>query len=117
MGLFDARHLFEITHSDYPNERLVVYRNEARGRLRAPEREALLAAEAVLDGLCVIRSALPVREMASAALVRTYKALTTVERAFRTLKTVKLKIRPIYHCTENRVRVHIFVRVLAYYVE
>jgi hypothetical protein len=49
--------------------------------------------------------------------VRTYKALTAVERAFRTIKTVDLKIRPIHHYTEGRVRAHIFLCVLAYYVE
>jgi hypothetical protein len=76
-----------------------------------------VAAEAALDGLYVIRSPLPVREMDSAELVRAYKALTTVERAFRTLKTVNLKIRPIHHRTEDRVRAHIFLCVLAYYVE
>ena len=76
-----------------------------------------VAAEAALDGLYVIRSPLPVREMDSAERVRTYKALTAVERAFRTIKTVNLKIRPIHHRTEDRVRVHIFLCVLAYYVE
>jgi hypothetical protein len=76
-----------------------------------------VAAEAALDGLYVIRSALASRQMDSAELVRTYKALTTVERAFRTLKTVNLKIRPIHHRTEDRVRAHIFLCVLAYYVE
>jgi transposase len=177
MGLFDARNLFEITHPDYPNERLVVCRNEARGRLRVHKREALLAAtreqltrvramvergtlrtagkigvrvgkvlnkfkmakhfeldigerhfgftvnaasvaaEAALDGLYVIRSPLTPSQMDGAELVRTYKALTTVERAFRTIKTVNLRIRPIHHRTENRVRAHIFLCVLAYYVE
>ena len=78
---------------------------------------AALAAEAALDGIYVIRSPLSADEMDSAELVRIYKALTAVERAFRTLKTVNLKIRPIYRRTEDRVRAHIFVCVLAYYVE
>ena len=65
-----------------------------------------VAVEAALDGLYVIRSPLPPSTMDSAELVRRYKALTTVERAFRTLKTVNLKIRPIHHRTENRVRAH-----------
>jgi hypothetical protein len=79
--------------------------------------DASVAAEAALDGLYVIRSPLLAREMDSAELVRTYKALTAVERAFRTIKTVDLKIRPIHHYTEGRVRAHIFLCVLAYYVE
>ena len=76
-----------------------------------------MAAEAALDGLYVIRSPILIREMDSAELVRTYKALTEVERAFRTIKSVDLKIRPIHHYTEGRVRAHIFLCVLAYYVE
>ena len=78
---------------------------------------ASVQAEAALDGLYVIRSPLPKNEMDGAELVRTYKALTAVERAFRTLKTVNLKIRPIHHRTADRVRAHIFLCVLAYYVE
>ena len=80
-------------------------------------RAASVAAEAALDGLYVIRSPLASTEMDSAELVRTYKALAHVERAFRTIKTVDLKIRPIHHRTDPRVRAHIFLCVLTYYVE
>ena len=76
-----------------------------------------VAAEAALDGIYVIRTALPNKQMAAPEVVRSYKALTQVERAFRSLKTVDLKIRPIHHRREHRVRAHIFLCMLAYYVE
>ena len=79
--------------------------------------EPQVAAEAALDGIYVIRTALPKKQMAAPDAVRSYKALTQVERAFRSLKTVDLKIRPIHHRLENRVRAHIFLCMLAYYVE
>ena len=55
--------------------------------------------------------------MSSGDAVRSYKALSSVERAFRSLKTVDLKVRPIHHHLETRVRAHIFLCMLAYYVE
>ena len=76
-----------------------------------------LADEAALDGLYVIRTGLTQRLMSADDAVRNYKALTAVERAFRTLKTVDLEVRPIHHHLEDRVRAHIFLCVLAYYVE
>src|SRR5690606_41604753 len=56
-------------------------------------------------------------QMSAADTVRSYKALAQVERAFRSLKTVDLKVRPIHHRLESRVRAHIFLCMLAYYVE
>ncbi len=79
--------------------------------------EASIAAEARLDGLYVIRTSLPESELDGPGTVRAYKRLSSVERAFRSLKTVDLKVRPVYHRTEPRVRAHIFVCMLAYYVE
>jgi transposase len=76
-----------------------------------------IAAEAALDGIYVIRTSVPAAEMDSADCVRNYKALSQVERAFRTLKTVDLQIRPIHHRLADRVRAHIFLCLLAYYVE
>ena len=78
---------------------------------------ASIAAEAALDGLYVIRTSLPATRMAAADCVRHYKSLAQVERAFRTLKSVDLRIRPIHHRLADRVRAHIFVCLLAYYVE
>jgi hypothetical protein len=80
-------------------------------------REEQIAAEAALDGIYVIRTRVAEAQMSAADTVRNYKALCEVERAFRSLKTVDLKIRPIHHRLENRVRAHIFLCMLAYYVE
>ena len=177
LGLFDERNLFEFSHPDFPNERLMACRNIDLGRLRAHKREALLeatekelqkvrariengslagrdkigirvgkvlnkykvgkhfaltieengfefhrlekqiAAEAALDGLYVIRTSVPKKQMNCAEAVRSYKALAEVERAFRSMKTIDLHIRPIHHHLEGRVRAHIFLCMLAYYVE
>jgi len=177
LDLFDERNLFEFSHPDFPNERLVACRNTELGRLRDHKREALLAAteqelkkvqtriengslagqdkigvrvgkvvnkykigkhfalsieesgftfkrldqqiaaEAALDGLYVIRTSVPKKQMSSPEAVRSYKALAEVERAFRAMKTIDLHIRPIHHRLEDRVRAHIFLCMLAYYVE
>jgi transposase len=177
LGLFDERNLFELTHDDYPGERLVVCRNAELKKLRAHKRESLLcatskeldkvramvargtlrgrdkigvrvgkvvnkykvakhfalaieddrfafarreeeiAAEAALDGIYVIRTSVPAEQMSAAETVRSYKALSNVERAFRSLKTIDLKVRPIHHRLADRVRSHIFLCMLAYYVE
>jgi hypothetical protein len=73
--------------------------------------------EAALDGLYVIRTGVRQRLMSADDTVRNYKALTALERAFRSLKTVDLKVRPIHHHLEDRVRAHIFLCMLAWYVE
>jgi hypothetical protein len=73
--------------------------------------------EAALDGLYVIRTNVPAQQMTSADTVRSYKALAEVERAFRSMKTIDLHIRPIHHHLPGRVRAHIFLCMLAYYVE
>ena len=177
LGLFDERNLVELTHPDYPGERLVACRNPELARLRAHKRAELLAAteknldkikaqvdagklagaakigvrvgkivnqykvakhfeltideasfsysrkpeaiaaEAALDGIYVIRTSLAAAQMDSADCVRNYKALANVERAFRSLKTIDLKVRPIHHRAADRVRAHIFLCMLAYYVD
>jgi transposase len=76
-----------------------------------------IAQEAALDGLYVIRTAVTAELMERDDCVRSYKLLTATERAFRSLKTVDLKIRPIHHRLADRVRAHIFLCMLAYYVE
>jgi hypothetical protein len=76
-----------------------------------------IAEEAALDGLYVVRTAVRKPLMSADDTVRNYKALTAVERAFRSLKTVDLKVRPIHHHLEHRVRAHIFLCMLAWYVE
>ena len=177
LGLFDEKNLFELTHPDYPGERLVACRNVELGKLRGHKRQALLdattkelekvrtmvkrgdlhgagkigvragrvvnkykvakhfdltiedgrfgfalrdeqiAAEAALDGIYVIRTSLSKKEMSAPNAVRSYKSLSDVERAFRSLKTVDLEVRPIHHRLADRVRAHIFLCMLAYYVE
>jgi transposase len=79
--------------------------------------EAKIAAEAALDGLYVIRTSVEADAMTAEETVATYKSLSTVERAFRSLKTVDLKVRPIYHRLADRVKAHVFLCMLAYYVE
>ena len=175
--LFDERNLFELTHEDFPGERLVVCRNPQLAKLRTHKRRELLAAtteelqtvqrmvangrlkdevkigvrvgrvlnkykmakhfrlqieaehftfeideqqvadEAVLDGLYVIRTCVPAAELPSEEAVRHYKDLSQVEAAFRILKSVDLQVRPIRHYSEDRVRAHLFLCMLAYYVK
>ena len=177
LGLFDERDLFEFTHPEFPDERLVVCRNPLVAERRAHKREALLAAtitelekvkgmvergtlsakekigvrvgrvvnkykvakhfqltiddqrfsyrlldekvaaEATLDGLYVIRTSLSEERLSAEDTVRHYKDLAKVEQAFRSLKSIDLKVRPIYHHLDKRVRAHIFLCMLAYYVE
>ena len=179
LSLFDQQDLAEITHPDYPGERLIVCKNpllaadRARKRqelLAATERdlaviatatqrakrplrgsaaiglrvgkvlgrykvgkhftiaitdrtfnyqrdEAAIAAEAALDGLYVIRTNVPADGLPAPETVRAYKRLAEVERAFRSLKTVDLHVRPIHHRKADRVRAHVFLCLLAYYVE
>jgi transposase len=76
-----------------------------------------IAAEAALDGIYIIRTSLPAAQMDAPSCVRNYKSLAQVERAFRSLKTVDLKVRPIHHRKADRVRAHILLCMLAYYVE
>jgi len=177
LGLFDERNLFELTHPEFPNERLIACRNPELAKLRAHKRHALLQAtteelqkvramvehkklsgsdrigvrvgrvvnkykvakhfeleiephrfdfrireesvssEAALDGIYILRTPLAAREMDSAQVVRSYKSLSQVERAFRSMKTVDLKVRPIHHRRPDRVRTHIFLCMLAFYIE
>jgi hypothetical protein len=79
--------------------------------------EEKVAAEATLDGLYVIRTSLPADALSSDDAVRHYKDLSHVEAAFRSLKSDDLQIRPIHHHSENRVRAHLFLCMLAYYVK
>ena len=76
-----------------------------------------IAAEVALDGLYVIRTSLPEAQLDGPAAVAAYKSLAHVERAFRSIKTVDLNVRPVFHYSEQRVRAHVFLCMLAYYVE
>lgn len=76
-----------------------------------------VAEEAALDGIYVVRTSLPQERLDAADTVRSYKLLSQVERAFRSFKTLDLKVRPIHHHREHRVRAHILLCMLAYYVQ
>ncbi len=176
MSLFDQHDLAEITHPDYPDERLIACRNPAlaaertrkrddlltatehaitpliarvaAGRLRGADKIALkagalinkykmakhfdvtitdttltitrrveqIAAEAALDGIYVIRTSVPAEHLDPAAVVTAYKQLSTVERDFRSIKTIDLDLRPVHHRLEDRVRAHVLLCMLAAYL-
>ena len=78
---------------------------------------AEIAAEAATDGIYIVRTGLPADVLDDAATVRSYKSLSQVERAFRCIKTIDLHVRPIYHWLADRVRAHVFLCMLAYYLE
>ena len=179
LSLFDNKDLAEISHPDFPGERLVACYNPLLAGERARKRPELLAAtekklekivqatrrnkrplrgkqniglrvgkilnhykmgkhfqvqieddnfsyqrkqaniekEESLDGIYVIRTNVPAEVLSSEQAVRNYKSLSGVERAFRSLKTVDLHVRPIHHRQPDRVRAHIFLCMLAYYVD
>jgi hypothetical protein len=75
-----------------------------------------IQAEAALDGIYVLRTSVIDRELDSSEVVRSYKQLKVVEQAFRTFKGPELEIRPIHHHLEDRVRAHVFLCMLAYYL-
>ena len=177
LSLFDEQNLFEITHPDYPGERLVCCHNPALADERARKRAELLAAtenelqtiaaatrrarrplrgtdkialrvgkvrnkfkmakhfdlhitdeaftftrnqdsiaaEAALDGIYVLRTSLPDNALGRDDVVLRYKDLADVERFFRTLNS-ELDVRPIRHRLADRVRAHMFLRMLSYYI-
>jgi transposase len=179
LSLFDSRDLAEISHPDFPGERLIACYNPLLAEERARKRPELLAAtekelekiavatrrqqrplrgkqniglragkvlnrfkmgkhfevqiedgsftykrkqaniekEESLDGIYVIRTNVSAEALSSEQAVRNYKSLSGVERAFRSLKTVDLHVRPIHHRQPDRVRAHILLCMLAYYVE
>jgi transposase len=179
MSLFDEQNLLEITHPDYPGERLIVCRNPLLASERARTRTELIEAaekklkeievatkrprqpvrgadkisylvgkalaaskvekyfrwtatnaglnwernperiqrDAALDGIYVLRTNVTVEQLDREQTVLAYKRLARVERAFRSLKSVDLNVRPIHHRLPDRVRAHVFLAMLAYYVE
>jgi hypothetical protein len=76
-----------------------------------------IAAEVASDGIYVVRTSLPAEALDDAAMVRSYKSLSLVERAFRCIKTVDLQVRPVHHWLADRVRAHVCLCMLAYYLE
>ena len=84
---------------------------------RCERKQANIEREAALDGIYVIRTSVPAETLSSEKVVGCYKGLSDVERAFRSLKSVDLKIRPIYHHLAARVKAHVFLCMLSFYVE
>ena len=76
-----------------------------------------IAEEAATDGIYIVRTSLTAEVLDDAATVRSYKSLSQVERAFRCIKTVDLQVRPVHHWLADRVRAHVFLCMLAYYLE
>jgi transposase len=85
--------------------------------LRYERDQENIARESTLDGVYVVRTSVASNRLDAPGAVRAYKSLSHVERAFRSYKTVDLKVRPIYHHKEGRVRAHVFLCMLAFYVE
>ena len=79
--------------------------------------EASIERERALDGIYVVRTSEPADRLSAADAVRAYKSLGNVERSFRTFKGVDILVRPIHHRVPDRVRAHIFLCMLTYYVE
>ena len=79
--------------------------------------EEKIKAESLLDGFYIVRTSVKVNKMGAEEVVKAYKSLSWVERAFRSLKTIDLKVRPVFHWLETRVRAHVFVCMMGYYVE
>jgi transposase len=86
------------------------------GRLEYHLKEAAIAQEQLCDGCYIITTTVAPSQLKTAEVVATYKSLTFVEQAFRTLKTVALEIRPVYHKKDDRIRSHVFICLLAYYL-
>jgi hypothetical protein len=103
IGRFNMAKHFELTITD----KALAYRRKTEA----------VEAEAALDGLYVIRTSLSAAELDANAAVAAYKSLAHVERAFRSMKTVDLNVRPVFLYSESHVRAHVFLCMLAYYVE
>ena len=88
-----------------------------KGRLSYQRNEQSIETEQALDGIYVIRTSEPATELSSADAVRQYKNLGRAEEAFRCFKGIDIRVRPIRHRTQQHVRAHIFLCMLAYYVE
>lgn len=87
------------------------------GRLRWHFKEAHIAQEKLFDGCYIVSATVPKEQMNADQVVGTYKNLSVVEQAFRNLKTVSLEIRPVYHKKDDRIRSHVFLCVLAFYLQ
>jgi hypothetical protein len=87
------------------------------GRLSWSFDQDKIAAEKLFDGCYIVSGEVPKEKMAASEVVASYKKLGLVEEAFRSLKTVQLEVRPVYHKTDDRIRSHVFLCTLAYYLQ
>lgn len=87
------------------------------GCLAWTRKEEGIAREKALDGIYIVRTSEPAETLSTSDVVRAYKRLGNVEKAFRTFKGIDLRVRPIHHRLEDRVRAHLFLCMLAYYIE
>jgi len=92
-------------------------REIAEGKFTYQRNQAGIDAEAALDGIYVIRTSVEIDRLAAPDVVISYKRLTEVERAFRGLKSMDMQLRPVHHYLDRRVRAHVFLCMLAYYVQ
>jgi transposase len=86
------------------------------GRLQWQWKQEQITQEKLFDGCYIIRTDTPAQQMTPTEVVTSYKSLSSVEQAFRTLKTVALEVRPVYHKKDPRILSHVFLCVLAYYL-
>jgi transposase len=87
------------------------------GRIAWERKEEAIAREKALDGIYIVRTSEPAEALSTPDVVRAYKRLGNVEKAFRTFKGIDLRVRPIHHRLEDRVRAHLFLCMLGYYIE
>jgi transposase len=87
------------------------------GRLSWSFDQDKIAAEKLFDGCYIVSGEVPKEKMVASEVVASYKKLGLVEEAFRSLKTVQLEVRPVYHKTDDRIRSHVFLCTLAYYLQ
>ena len=99
----------------YKMGKFVIFEGEGEN-LKYKLDEAKVAQEARLDGCYIVYTDVSPEDMTAIETVENYKSLMQVEQAFRNMKTVRLDIRPVYHKTDDRIRCHVFICMLAYYV-
>ena len=87
------------------------------GRLSWSFDQDEIAAEKLFDGCYIVSGEVPKEKMAASEVVASYKKLGLAEEAFRNLKTMQLEVRPVYHKTDDRIRSHVFLCTLAYYLQ
>ena len=97
--------------------KFVKWKTTKQNKLEWSFDEEKIYSEELLDGCYIIYSDVPAEKMSAEEIVSSYKKLRFVEKAFMNLKTVMLEIRPVYHKTDERIKCHVFLCMLAYYLE